>query len=245
MFIHQLDYGLLTSSLLSPCSKALRTSRFPLWVIAHPDDESFFFAPSILSLVADPSRKGSILCLSVGNHKGVGQIRARELKAACGVLGVTEDRCVSLDLPELPDDPNVWWTTEAVRSNVAKFAQRWEADAIISFDNYGVSGHANHRALAVALQSKDDLTPFLPATFEVKSTSLLFKYTSILGLPFELFLRQIGSQPSPSSLFFNSPRQYLRTRRAFSKHESQWRWFRTLFVSFSRYLWWVEVQGPL
>jgi len=58
-----------------------------LLVIAHPDDESMFFAPSVTRAVAAglPVR---LLCLSTGDADGLGAARRRELGAAARALGV-------------------------------------------------------------------------------------------------------------------------------------------------------------
>eukprot|EP01025_Chloroclados_australasicus_P012315 TRINITY_DN15666_c0_g2_i1.p3 TRINITY_DN15666_c0_g2~~TRINITY_DN15666_c0_g2_i1.p3 ORF type:complete len:125 (+),score=6.24 TRINITY_DN15666_c0_g2_i1:49-375(+) len=53
-------------------------------IIAHPDDETMFFFPTISNYV----RKGveiNILCLSTGNAFGKGNVRIKELKQVCKV----------------------------------------------------------------------------------------------------------------------------------------------------------------
>lgn len=40
----------------------------PLLVVAHPDDESLFFGPTILSLTQDERKSLSVLVLSSGKH---------------------------------------------------------------------------------------------------------------------------------------------------------------------------------
>ncbi|GAA5948155.1 hypothetical protein JCM3775_003141 [Rhodotorula graminis] len=225
----------------------LAAARSVLWVTAHPDDESFFFAPSILTLLDSPhNAQGALLCLSIGNHDGLGGIRRQELGASCDALGIARDRCTALDLPTLRDDPTVWWETEEVEQVVRRYVKAWDVDAVISFDDYGVSGHANHRALSSALSSIAAADPSFPPVYAVESTSVLAKYTSLVLLPLALLARLLPSSSpssSPSSaLFVNSLAQYRATRRSFAAHESQAVWFRTLFVGCSRYLWWVELR---
>ena len=58
-----------------------------LFVIAHPDDETMFFAPSIFALRAETSVELFLLCLSTGNSAGLGSIRRQELVAAARKLG--------------------------------------------------------------------------------------------------------------------------------------------------------------
>ena len=82
-----------------------------LLLTAHPDDESFFFGPTLTSLIPSPSAPVHAsssekdltvpqiysLCLSVGNADGLGDIRRRELEDSLDVLGVAEDRRWVLD----------------------------------------------------------------------------------------------------------------------------------------------------
>ena len=84
--------------------------------------------------------------------------------------------------------------------------------------------------------------PTFPPLFMVSSTDLLSKYSSVLSLPFVIIDRLRG--PS-SSLIVNSPAQYLQARVSFAHHKSQARWFRSLFILFSRYLWFLRLDGPV
>ena len=82
-----------------------------LLLTAHPDDETFFFGPTLTSLIpVSASSKSNVsgpvsltfpqvysLCLSVGNADGLGDIRRRELGDSLDTLGVAEDRRWILD----------------------------------------------------------------------------------------------------------------------------------------------------
>ena len=88
-----------------------------LLLTAHPDDETFFFGPTITSLIPSfsaasvsansrDSASGPVavifpqiysLCFSVGNADGLGDIRRRELAGSLDILGVTEGRRWVLD----------------------------------------------------------------------------------------------------------------------------------------------------
>lgn len=88
-----------------------------LIVTAHPDDECMFFAPTILAL----TRAGievHVLCLSRGNHDGLGEIRAKELQASCTTLGIRPEHCQALEDPQLQDHPTDLWTPQAVAAAV-------------------------------------------------------------------------------------------------------------------------------
>jgi N-acetylglucosaminylphosphatidylinositol deacetylase len=108
---------ILVSLLLQPLhlghafSLGSSTTQYPpriLLLTAHPDDETFFFGPTLTSLI--PSSKSNVsgpvtltfpqvysLCLSVGNADGLGDIRRRELGDSFDILGVAEDQRWILD----------------------------------------------------------------------------------------------------------------------------------------------------
>ncbi|GAA5902918.1 N-acetylglucosaminylphosphatidylinositol deacetylase [Sporobolomyces salmoneus] len=225
----------------------LATTKSVLWVTAHPDDESFFFAPTITNLVKAPvSTRASLLCLSIGDYEGVGSIRQEELQSSCRVLGIEEARCVAVNHSLLPDNPSVKWPADAVLTFVKRYASVFNTDAIITFDEYGVSGHANHRVLHEILsQAVHDGTLPTPV-YSVRSANVIAKYTSLLLLPFAFVKHLLSASLLPSksspSLFVSSFDSFSVARASFAAHESQSRWFRTLFINASRYLWYVQVD---
>ncbi|XP_019194812.1 PREDICTED: probable N-acetylglucosaminyl-phosphatidylinositol de-N-acetylase [Ipomoea nil] len=58
-----------------------------LLVIAHPDDESMFFAPTI-NYLTSKGHTVHILCMSTGNADGMGDTRKQELYLAAATLKV-------------------------------------------------------------------------------------------------------------------------------------------------------------
>jgi N-acetylglucosaminylphosphatidylinositol deacetylase len=87
-----------------------------LLLTAHPDDETFFFGPTLTSFIpsfAAPVSRGPndnisysvalafpqvySLCLSVGNADGLGNIRRRELGDSLDIFGVSKDKRWVLD----------------------------------------------------------------------------------------------------------------------------------------------------
>ena len=143
-------------------------------VIAHPDDESMFFCPTIQNILqADPSHysRFHIICLSNGDYNHLGHIREKELvKAAHIILGIPRQNIhVINDLKNMPDDPKVSWDSDIVADTVESFLNTIcskhkmtnihmtasisnSLDAIkeslnvmlFTFDSGGVSGHSNH-----------------------------------------------------------------------------------------------------
>ncbi|GAA5848925.1 hypothetical protein JCM5353_000168 [Sporobolomyces roseus] len=227
-------------------STDLKNATSVLWVIAHPDDESFFFAPSILNLLNEERGvRGSLLCLSIGDYEGVGAIRKMELQESCATLGIESSRCSAINHPQLQDSPTADWPGSVIKEIVKQHVDEWGVDAIITFDGYGVSGHANHRSLYEHLSAAKQDEAFETPVYSVRSSNVLAKYTSLLLLPFALlkhFLSSTLQSSSTSSLFVSSFDHYARARQSFKAHQSQSRWFRTLFVSASRYLWYVQVD---
>lgn len=78
----------------------LRNQRICL-LIAHPDDEAMFFAPTILALTQpDKGNHVKILCLSRGNAEGLGDTRKREMVKSALILGLQrEDDVAVYDSP--------------------------------------------------------------------------------------------------------------------------------------------------
>ncbi|GJN03108.1 hypothetical protein PR202_ga20517 [Eleusine coracana subsp. coracana] len=94
-----------------------RRSRNVLLVIAHPDDESMFFAPTILFLKSK-GHNVHVLCMSQGNADGLGNTRKEELYHACDTFKIQRKQVQVLDHLKLQ---------------------------ILTFDSHGVSGHPNHQ----------------------------------------------------------------------------------------------------
>ncbi|GKT85598.1 glycosyltransferase family 32 protein [Colletotrichum tofieldiae] len=124
-----------------------------LVVTAHPDDECLFFAPTILGIL-DRNRKirGGLLAMSIGNNYGIGEMRKRELRGSCAALGIELSRCEALDHPDLQDNPTAWWDAAIIQSILEDYVHKWNVSVIITFDEGGVSGHINHRAVSAAVR---------------------------------------------------------------------------------------------
>ncbi|XP_077899078.1 N-acetylglucosaminyl-phosphatidylinositol de-N-acetylase isoform X17 [Ictidomys tridecemlineatus] len=74
----------------------LKSGSRTLLVIAHPDDEAMFFAPTVLGL-ARLKHRMSLLCFSAGNYYNQGEIRKKELLQSCDVLGIPTSRVMIID----------------------------------------------------------------------------------------------------------------------------------------------------
>ncbi|KAL1922111.1 uncharacterized protein VTP21DRAFT_10753 [Calcarisporiella thermophila] len=205
-----------------------------LIVTAHPDDECMFFGPAITALARGNKIWG--LCLSSGNHDGLGEIRKRELARSFREMGVTEDRVTVIDHKELQDNPKRLWSEKLVSEVVGEYVKRYDIDTILTFDDGGVSGHPNHRACYRGV--RDFVRNHTaPSAYALTTVSLARKYTALFDLSLSSFLL------SQSDLFLiSSPADFLASQRAMRCHRSQLVWFRHLYVLFSRYMWMNDFQ---
>ncbi|XP_055992573.1 N-acetylglucosaminyl-phosphatidylinositol de-N-acetylase isoform X1 [Sorex fumeus] len=201
-----------------------------LLVIAHPDDEAMFFAPTVLGLGRGGHRL-SLLCFSAGNYYNQGKIRKKELLQSCEVLGIPPSRVMIIDNRDFPDDPDVQWNTESVASVLLQYIQVNGISLVVTFDARGVSGHNNHIALYTAVRSlhSEGKLPKGCSVLTLQSVNVLRKYISFLDLPFSLSHTQ-------DVLFVLTSEEVARAKRAMSCHHSQLLWFRRLYVLFSRYM---------
>eukprot|EP01134_Creolimax_fragrantissima_P000762 CFRG0762T1 len=206
-------------------------NRHPVLVlIAHPDDECMFFAPSILA-ISKSSRPVHVLCLSTGNYAGLGSVRSRELVASCEVLGVPVSRCTVLDDKRFQDGPNSW-DKKDVAEIVSQYVHHHKIDTVLTFDFGGISGHPNHISccegvrFAISLKS----IPNNVETLALESIGLVRKYSGLLDIPLTSALSD-GQQ-----LYIASPFEILTAQRAMQQHDTQFIWFRKLYTVFSRYM---------
>ena len=208
-----------------------RMSGNSLIVIAHPDDESMFFGPTIVSLMRQ--RRGRekvyLLCLSIGDYYGEGGTRQREMLDAAAVYGIRENDIIIVDQQNHLKDGNIW-NASVVAGIVHDFVLRHSIVNVITFDEYGVSGHHNHGSVFFGVKRVPGVT-----VFSLESVSILRKYICILDLPVSLLYNFM--MPSKSWVEMASFNDYLTVIRvALFRHESQMVWFRRLYSIFSRYM---------
>ncbi|XP_077020087.1 N-acetylglucosaminyl-phosphatidylinositol de-N-acetylase [Tamandua tetradactyla] len=201
-----------------------------LLVIAHPDDEAMFFAPTVLGL-ARLRHQVSLLCFSSGNYYNQGEIRKKELLQSCDVLGIPPSSITIIDNRYFPDDPSVQWDTGHVASILLQHIEANRINLVVTFDAGGVSGHINHVALYVAARTlcSEGKLPEGCSVLTLQSVNLVRKYISLLDLPVSLLHTQ-------DVLFVLTSQEATQAKRAMSCHHSQLHWFRRLYVLFSRYM---------
>ncbi|KAM3561918.1 hypothetical protein ARSEF4850_003008, partial [Beauveria asiatica] len=85
---------LYTVSIVQTRFPTLQNKRICL-LIAHPDDEAMFFAPTVLALTRpETGNHVKILCLSSGNAEGLGETRKKELVKSGMTLGLRDEEDV-------------------------------------------------------------------------------------------------------------------------------------------------------
>ncbi|KZT56270.1 LmbE-like protein [Calocera cornea HHB12733] len=213
---------------------------------AHPDDESMFFAPTLLSLVS-AGWEVWVLCLSVGDAEGLGGVRRGELADAAEVMGLGRERVQVVDDPRLPDSMTTSWEPEPILEHLHSFLKTHEnITLLLTFDERGVSGHVNHASLPLALLSSQspshstaESQQQLPPSYMLLSSPLTPKFIA-------LFAWFVPLHSSPTARLSLSIEQYAQAVRAMLAHRSQMLWFRWLYVAFSRYMWvneWVPLSA--
>ncbi|KAI9680379.1 MAG: hypothetical protein M1829_001265 [Trizodia sp. TS-e1964] len=247
-----LAYPLAHSPHLVPAP--IQSAKNLLLVTAHPDDECLFFGPSVLSILArNANTTGGLLVFSAGNNYGLGETRKAEVQGSCSALGIDPWRCDVLDLPDVQDNPHVWWPEKKIEGVVRGYVKKWGVDLIVTFDSGGVSGHINHRAVSAAVANYAANTPRAPQTWLLTSTFLPRKYTVLADLPLTTLpflprvLRAVFSGAPPAynattALLVNNWETYRRTRAAFRYHASQYSWDRVLYMVLSRYVWFNDLR---
>lgn len=214
----------------SPSTTDGKKKRNVLLVIAHPDDESMFFGPTILFLASE-GHNLHVLCMSTGNADGKGNVRKEELYRACATLKVPPQQVKVLDHPDLQDGFGHAWDHWLIATIVEEEIKAHNIDSLITFDKLGVSGHPNHcdvhRGVCNLLQESSQKIEI----WELISTSILRKYVG----PVDIWLSTFFGSCLGERVYSLINRQPYRSYIAMAEHQSQWVWFRKLFVLFSSY----------
>lgn len=249
---------------------AYMTSTFPTLrgkriclLIAHPDDEAMFFSPTLLAL-ARPELQNRIfiLCLSSGNADGLGHIRKNELVKSALLLGVpsAEHVVVVEDEQRFADSMTKNWEAKEVakvlqhyfaptmKTMSADAAPTAKIDALITFDEGGVSNHPNHISLFHGastfvrnLMQRHSGWDNPVKMYTLTSTNVVRKYSSVvdamLTVVMSLFQKKkAGDFPSPLVAVSGVGGLRKAQMAMTSAHQSQMRWFRWGWIGVSRYM---------
>uniref|UniRef100_A0A7N0TJT2 N-acetylglucosaminylphosphatidylinositol deacetylase n=1 Tax=Kalanchoe fedtschenkoi TaxID=63787 RepID=A0A7N0TJT2_KALFE len=202
-----------------------------LLVIAHPDDESMFFSPTI-SYLTSKGHNLYVLCISTGNADGMGNTRKEELYQACAILKVPLHQIKVLDNPKLQDGFGKVWDHDLLAKIVEEEVASGTIDSILTFDSYGISGHCNHKDVHHGVRRFLNMSRRKVEAWELLSTNILRKYSGPVDIWFSIVYSMCWPSGQVHCLLNDDPSKSF---QAMAQHMSQWVWFRKLFVSFSSY----------
>ena len=212
--------------------------RAALLVVAHPDDETMFFAPAMLCLAR--TLELHVLCLSTGDFDGLGARREAEMPKACACLGVPPDRVRLLDDPLLRDGPCEEWPAERIARLVDAELQERSAERVLTFDAHGISQHPNHVSVhrgVMLLAAERRARPAAPLrVYELRSHGLVRRHLSVWDVPLTLLVWWLRRLLGADDIVCVSLRPWA-VHRAMREHRSQYVWFRKLYILVSRYVW--------
>nr|CAH8828702.1 unnamed protein product [Trichobilharzia regenti] len=114
--------------------KTIKVKHPVLVVVAHPDDESMFFAPTILKLIYTGYHV-DLLCVTTGNYDGLGDVRKLEMNSAARKLGIR--RLSIIDSEGLKDGPASSWSEKELTDIISKTCCEFRSQSVISFDKLG------------------------------------------------------------------------------------------------------------
>ncbi|MDE0332550.1 MAG: PIG-L family deacetylase [Nitrospinae bacterium] len=126
------------------------SQRSILHVYAHPDDESFG-NPATIMLYANQGVRMGLLTFTRGEAgltNGVcqpdelGDVREKELKDACHVLGIKD-----LTLWNYPDGGLKFVEELEILPRIEKFIRNFSPDVVVTYGEDGVTGHPDHIAV--------------------------------------------------------------------------------------------------
>lgn len=203
-------------------------------LIAHPDDEAMFFGPTLARITSPEFNNNvSIICFSSGNFDGIGATRKRELKASAALFNVPWSRVKIIDDARFPDSQKVHWDASLLASEITGLLS--PSTKILTFDNGGVSDHANHKAVFEASVLEKKATG--RELFVLKSVPTWRKYIFVIDALFSLASPYLNPEEPKSILILSTRDDVAVTQSAMiSAHQSQMKWFRYGWIYLSRYM---------
>jgi LmbE family N-acetylglucosaminyl deacetylase len=158
-----------------------REQRILLAVFAHPDDESFGIGGTLAKYAAEGVRvaltcatlgeAGEINDASVGTVEELAEIRERELRCACEVLGVSELHLLGYrdsGMAGSPDneDPRALIQADPteVVGKIVRVIRQVRPQVVVTFEEGGGYGHPDHMAIhrhtVAAFQAAGDASQY-------------------------------------------------------------------------------------
>ncbi|ODV83726.1 hypothetical protein CANARDRAFT_29713 [[Candida] arabinofermentans NRRL YB-2248] len=181
-------------------------------VTAHPDDESMFFAPTLIELAkSNYGNRIHLICFSDGNFDGLGKIRSEEISKSATFLGID-----SVKVLDYADNIKLSWDSEDIVNTLTTELAELELTlpqlVILTFDDAGVSSHPNHISLFNGVSKFMNLQQSVQSAssvnfFKLKTWPIYIKFSSHVITNFELLLHHIKSQAGLCQRFQSLPNQ--------------------------------------
>lgn len=222
-------------------------------VVAHPDDEVMFFAPTILELDSrlPPNVEFNVVCLSKGDADGLGDIRVKELNDSVNFLLANSGRRYQLEQYDYPDGHDETWDLESVQSTIKdSVLKSKKSSVLLTFDDKGVSKHVNHIACHEAVSKLLQTESIVKTALYLDSygNNIVLKYSAFFWETWKLtkdwLLHHTLSVPSHNenkpvnsiTLMNDYPSYILSFASMLHSHKSQMVWFRYGWWTFSRFV---------
>lgn len=201
-----------------------------LLIIAHPDDEVMFFSPVLSYLSQNNTNKiVRIVCLSTGNADGFGSTRTKELKKCLSLYNIEMSNVHVFDHPSLQDGMDSDWPVNVICEMVFNTIKLTNPSTVITFDERGVSGHANHISTFRGVERcaqimKADL--LCPVFLKLNSKNVLRKFCGPIDIILAILLRELYVYHHVSPLL---------AMKGIYTHKSQNVWYRRIFIVLSSF----------
>lgn len=215
-------------------------SKGALFVIAHPDDEAMFLAPTILSIPDTVRKQCAVLCMTASPS-----IRADELEKSCSALGISPSRVRVVNDPErFRDAIDAEWNLNEVSKEIISAAGEFETPILITFDEYGISGHKNHidtcqgaETAFMTEHKKPENARVVKSLWAIVTYGFALKYLAFLNAVVEavkMIIQERTVKGVPKYVFASNP-ELASTWKAMKNHKTQFVWYRRLWCLFSSY----------
>jgi N-acetylglucosaminylphosphatidylinositol deacetylase len=184
-------------------------------LIAHPDDEIMFFLPTVVAL----SKKEFWICCITHGSQG---IRRGELQRIASRFNA---KLHFLESSKFKDSQTTKWEISNLTELLGQFTKLHSISTIYTFDNGGVSGHVNHRELALAASRIDQSSL---TVLHLKTHGILWKYC---------ILSKWYPKCSKSSPIYtlNPVKAFVTSFECMRIHASQFVWYRFFYILFTCY----------
>lgn len=222
-------------------------------VIAHPDDEVMFFAPTLLNLndVLPKRIPFHVVCYSNGDAEGLGDIRYKELQHSVKIL--LSDRDTNVTIYDHKDGMHEEWDQKLMINqleNIITIPKTTpKQNIILTFDKDGVSNHINHKTCynASLKYFKQYEKSTILLTLNSYHRKIVMKYSSfgwecmkLLNTLFNPFASKIGETTPFNTThitIFSTHMQYILSLASMvNAHKSQMVWYRYFWWVFSRFV---------